>query len=110
MNLGMIAIGLVGFLAILCAFAALLEFACLRDPRIEDSTLSATGRRLMIAGWAGFSMRCVVVLSNNEAEDWSVFGIVALGLVALGRVMITSHQIDNLKFFEHHQERRRVRE
>ena len=96
-------------LIVLAAFAALLEIACLREPKIVDDTLSRTGRRLVIGGWALIALRAGYVLVSNEYVEWHPIGLLALDLIALGRILLTAQAIDNLKFHPTYERRHRAR-
>lgn len=117
-------LSLIFLLGFWCALACVLEFACLGEQRIEDSQLSATGRRLVAIGWAAFSGRCFYLFFVQPEIVWNsfaiqnytahsgvtggTFGLLALNLVALGRVMVTAHQIDSLKFWQYGERRKRL--
>ena len=105
----MLATVLIVLLVILAMFAALLEVACLREPKIIDDSLSRTGRRLVIGGWVLIALRAAYVLVTSEFISWHPVGIAALDLIALGRIMLTAQSIDNLKFHPTFERRHRPR-
>jgi hypothetical protein len=93
----------------LVTFAIVLEVACLREPKIIDDSLSRTGRRLVIGGWLIIFVRGCYVLMTGEYVGWHPLGVLALDLVALGRIFLTAQAIDNLKYHPTYERRHRAR-
>lgn len=84
-----------GILAVLlCVLAAVLEFACLREPNIPDNQLSIAGRRILIAGWALMSVRLSWMFMDGRPETTpSDLGLLALAMIAFANVVRCANRI-----------------
>ena len=72
---------LILLLIVLCLAAALLEYACLRDPHIPDNTISLVGRRLRIAAYSMLAVRMSWMIADMPPVV-SPVSIIALLLLA----------------------------
>lgn len=76
---------------LLCAVAALLEFACMRELGIPDNELSLIGRRILIAGWVLLVLRLTWIAAQGQGIHF--VGLLALGCIAFGSVIRCANRL-----------------
>jgi hypothetical protein len=86
-------------LIILCIVAAVLEFACLRDPSIPDNALSLVGRRLLIAGWLLLCVRFSWVLMEGQFERINTVAVLGIAFIALANIIRCSNRLVLTDFY-----------
>ena len=74
-----------------CAFAAYLEWRCLRDQDIPDNHLSEAGRRIKIVGYCILALRFGLVLFEGIEMNW--LGGFALLLVSFSDVIRCANRL-----------------
>lgn len=84
-------------LLIMSLLAAIFEYACLREPKIKETKLSAIARRITIVGWIALSVRMIWLLTAGSTTV-SLLGAMAVTTIALGRILRCVNEIDLTQF------------
>ena len=93
-------------LLVMSMLAAVLEYACLRSPKIRETKLSAIARRITIVGWVALTIRMIALLVSGSTTV-SVLGAMSITAIALGRILRCVNEIDLTQFVPDVGDRRR---